>query len=73
MVSSRLADDIEEVIRLNPIPWLFAPGIAFAGWFIDGTSGAAKALAAWVAIVAAATIWVILRRRFGRDELDSRP
>ena len=73
MVSSRFADDIAQVIRLNPVPWLFAPGIALAGWFIDGTSGAVKALVGWTAIVTAATIWVILRRRFGRDELDTRP
>lgn len=73
MVMSRFAH-LAKVIRLNPVPWLFAPGVALAGWFIDGMSGAGKALAAWVAIVTAATLWVILRRRLMRDEqLDTRP
>ncbi|WP_280156290.1 hypothetical protein [Piscinibacter sp. XHJ-5] len=61
------------MIRLNPLPWLFAPGIALAGWLIDGAPGAVKALVGWVLIVSAATLWVILRRRFGRDELDTHP
>jgi hypothetical protein len=72
MVMSRLAL-LAAVIRLNPVPWLFAPGVALAGWFMDGMSGAGKALAAWVAIVTAATVWVILRRRFTADESDTRP
>ena len=59
------------MIRLNPIPWLFAPGIALAGYVIDGRSGAAQALAGWTAIVAAATVWVILRRRFWPDKPES--
>jgi hypothetical protein len=71
MVMSRLAL-LAAVIRLNPVPWLFAPGVALAGWFMDGMSGAGKALAAWVAIVTAATVWVILRRRFTADESDTR-
>ena len=71
MVMHRFADDIAEVIRLNPIPWLFAPGIALAGWFIDGASGVAQALAGWAALVTAATVWVILRRRFWPDKPES--
>ena len=73
MVMIRFPDDIAQVIRLNPVPWLFAPGIALAGWLIDGASGAAKALAGWVAIVIAATIWVIVRRRLRRDAADTTP
>lgn len=72
VMMSRLAL-LAAVIRLNPVPWLFAPGVALAGWFMDGMSGAGKALAAWVAIVTAATVWVILRRRFTPDEPDTRP
>jgi hypothetical protein len=72
MVMSRLAL-LAAVIRLNPVPWLFAPGVALAGWVMVGMSGAGKALAAWVAIVTAATVWVILRRRFTADESDTRP
>jgi len=67
MVIVRFADQIAEVIRLNPIPWLFAPGIALAGYLVDGFSGAVKALVGWVVIVTAATIWVIVRRRLERD------
>jgi hypothetical protein len=63
MVMSRLAL-LAAVIRLNPVPWLFAPGVALAGWLMDGMSGAGKA---------AATVWVILRRRFTADESDTRP
>ena len=68
MVMHRLADDITQVIRLNPIPWLFAPGVAFTGYLFGGLPGAAKALAAWIAIVLAATLWVIVRRHFRSDD-----
>jgi hypothetical protein len=74
MVRRSWADDIAEVIRLNPIPWLFAPGIALAGWLFDGAPGAARALAIWIAIVALATAWVVVRRRYWPDEpLDTKP
>ena len=46
------------MIRLNPIPWLFAPGIALVGWLYDGPTGAAQALAGWAGLVTAATVWV---------------
>lgn len=64
----RFADDIAEVIRLNPIPWLFAPGIALGGWLFDGVPGAVQALGGWIAIVAMATAWVVVRRRFWPDD-----
>jgi hypothetical protein len=70
---NRLADDIAEVIRLNPIPWLFAPGIALGGWFYDGVSGAVQALALWAAVVSAATVWVIVRRRWRPDDPNHAP
>ena len=73
MVNHRRADDIAEVIRFNPVPWLFAPGIALGGWMLDGIPGAARALGGWAAIVAAATVWVIVRRRLHADEPDTRP
>jgi hypothetical protein len=74
MVRHSSADNIEEVIRLNPIPWLFAPGIALAGWLFDGVPGAARALGIWIAIVALATAWVVVRRRLRPDEpLDTKP
>ena len=64
MVASRPGGHIPGVIRLNPIPWLFAPGIALAGYLFDGPPGAAKAVGAWVGVVGAATIWVVVRRRW---------
>ncbi|HEV7913969.1 MAG TPA: hypothetical protein VGP22_09390 [Albitalea sp.] len=70
---SRFADEIAQVIRINPIPWLFAPGIALGGWLVEGVHGAATALIGWATIVAAATMWVVLRRHFRPDQLDTRP
>lgn len=64
----RYADEIAHVIRLNPLPWLFAPGAALAGFLLDGPPGAVRALGLWTAVVAAATVWVIVRRRFWPDE-----
>ena len=58
MVMPRFADDIAHVVRVNPIPWLFAPGIALAGYLVGGVRGAVQALAGWAVIVTAATIWV---------------
>jgi hypothetical protein len=68
MVLHRFTDDIAHVVRVNPIPWLFAPGIALAGYLVGGVRGAVQALVGWAAIVTAATVWVILRRRFWPDE-----
>ena len=73
LVLNRLADDIEEVIRLNPIPWLFAPGVAMGGWFYDGATAAVQALAGWAAVVIAATVWVIVRRRWRPDDPNRAP
>lgn len=56
------------VIRLNPIPWLFSPGVAFAGWLVGDAQGAAHALAGWAAIVGVATAWVVVRRRWWRRD-----
>lgn len=67
MAMTRFADHIAEVIRLNPIPWLFAPGIALAGYLLDGPSGAVTALGAWTSIVSVGTIWVVARRRWWRQ------
>jgi hypothetical protein len=64
MAMSRFAQHTAEVIRLNPIPWLFAPGIALAGYLLDGPAGAAKALGGWTGVVSAATLWVVVRRRW---------
>jgi hypothetical protein len=64
MATSRFARHIATVIRFNPIPWLFSPGIALAGYLLDGPSGAAQAVAAWAGVVSAATVWVVVRRRW---------
>jgi len=73
MVMARFADDIAHVVRVNPIPWLFAPGIALAGYLVGGVRGAVQALAGWAVIVTAATVWVVLRRRLQRDDEDPKP
>jgi hypothetical protein len=61
------------VIRLNPIPWILAPGIGLAGWLLGGASGAAQALGGWAAVVTAATAWVVVRRRWRPDDPDRAP
>ena len=68
MAMLRFADQIAEVVRLNPIPWLFAPGIALGGYLLGGVPGALNALATWLTIVTAATIWVVIRRKFWPDQ-----
>jgi hypothetical protein len=71
MARLRNAIQSAEVMRFNPIPWLFSPGVALAGYFYDGLGGAGRALAGWAAVVTVATVWVILRRRFGAGESGS--
>ena len=62
------------MVRLNPIPWLFSPGVALAGWYFGDAQGAVQALAGWAAIVTGATVWVVVRRRWWRrDEPERAP
>ena len=48
-------------MRFNPLALVFAPGIALGGSLIGGISGAQSALAAWLLIVGAASVWTLIR------------
>ena len=50
-----------EAMRLNPLPFVFAPGVVLAGWLAAGGPGALLALLAWSAIVSAGTFVAWLR------------
>jgi hypothetical protein len=48
-------------MRFNPLALVFAPGIGLGGLLVGGMSGAQSALAAWLLIVGAATVWTLIR------------
>jgi hypothetical protein len=50
-------------MHINPLPFVFAPGVALAGYFVAGGQGALLAALAWTAIVAAGTLCAWLRHR----------
>ena len=50
-------------MRVNPVPLLVAPGVALAGYVVDGGHGVAIALGAWLVIVAGATGWAFVRHQ----------
>jgi len=50
-------------MRINPLPFVFAPGVALAGYLIAGGHGALLAAFAWTAIVTAGTLCVWLLHR----------
>lgn len=52
---------ILRLMRFNPLAFIFAPGIALGGLLIGGVSGAQSALAAWLLIVGAASVWTLIR------------
>ena len=62
-------------MRVNPVPLLFAPGVALAGYLVDGGHGVAIALGAWLVIVAGATAWAFVRhersKRHAAEEFES--
>lgn len=49
-------------MRINPVPFLFAPGAALLGYWVSGGHGAAIGLSAWGALVGTAT-YISLRLR----------
>lgn len=48
-------------MRFNPLALIFAPGIGLGGLLVGGVSGAQNALAAWILIVGAASVWTLIR------------
>ena len=48
-------------MRVNPVPLLFAPGVALAGYVADGAQGLAIGLGGWLVVVAGATCWAFVR------------
>ena len=48
-------------MRFNPLALVLAPGIGLGGLLIGGIAGAQSALAAWLLIVGAASVWTLAR------------
>jgi hypothetical protein len=48
-------------MRFNPLAFALAPGIGLGGLLIGGISGAQSALAGWLLIVGAASVWTLVR------------
>lgn len=57
-------------MRLNPVSFIFVPGVVLAGYLIDGLYGALMGLLVWVAVVGVATGISLLMRRNRRRKLD---
>lgn len=57
-------------MRFNPFAFVLAPGIALGGLLIGGVAGAQSALAAWLLIAGAASVWTLARGpvEIGSDE-----
>ena len=49
-------------MSFNPLPFLFAPGVAGVGYALAGLAGAVAALLGWTAIVVLATACVMICR-----------
>lgn len=48
-------------MRFNPLAFVLAPGIGLGGLLIGGMPGAQNALAAWLLMVGAASVWTLAR------------
>ena len=55
-------------MRVNPVPLLSTPGVALAGYVVDGTQGLAIGLGAWLVVVAGATWWAYVRYQRSKHE-----
>lgn len=49
------------LMRFNPLALVLAPGIGVGGLLIGGISGTQSALAAWLLLVGAASVWTLVR------------
>lgn len=56
-------------MTLNPLPFVFAPGLAAVGYVFGGVAGAVAALLAWGVIVVMATACALLMRNIRRASL----
>jgi hypothetical protein len=52
-----------DAMRINPLPFVFAPGVVLAGYLVAGGHGALLAALAWTAIVTAGTLCAWLMHR----------
>jgi hypothetical protein len=50
-------------VKLNPLPFLFAPGTAVVGYLFDGWNGSVMALGVWAVVVATGTAIGLSRKR----------
>lgn len=57
-------------MRLNPVPFVFAPGAILTGYLVSGGAGVLVGLGLWGGVVAGAT-YASYRRH--RAESDARP
>jgi len=56
------------IVRINPVPFVLAPGIGLTGFVFGGLAGAGCALLGWTVAVAVATTCVVLRRALRGSE-----
>ena len=48
-------------MRFNPLPFVFAPGIGLVGYLVGDVAGSESAVAAWLLVTAAASVWALAR------------
>jgi len=53
-------------VRINPVPFVLAPGIIGIGFALAGAAGAATAAGGWAAVVAVATAIAAISHRRSR-------
>lgn len=66
-------------MQINPLPFLFVPGVAGVGCVLGGATGMGAALLTWAGVVMLATAIDFLSRAFNvwdlvdHERLDARP
>jgi hypothetical protein len=55
-------------MQINPLPFLFVPGMAGVGYALGGIAGVGAALLIWAGVVMLATAIVFLGRAFGERD-----
>ena len=69
-VSPRELKGSKRGMRLNPLPFVPAPGVAVWGYVLGGGNGTMLALGCWAATVSTATLIVISREAMRRRRGD---